>query len=90
VKVNVISKTKKAMDIEFEDEDDTLLNLIKTNLLKDKAVVKAYYRAENPFTQKIVLSFDVKGDEAEAVLKRTLASIKKEMVDFKKQIEKLK
>ena len=88
--MNVLSKTKKSMEIEFEGEDDTFLNVLKTHLLKEPAVDKAYYSSEDSFSAKPVLYVEVKSGDAEGVLKSALASIKKEIADFKGQIEKLK
>lgn len=53
--IKVLKKTDTEIEVEIKDEDHTLLNALKSSLLKDKAVKVATYDIEYPGISNPVL-----------------------------------
>jgi len=89
MRVNISIQEGDYMEMEFNGEGHTLLNLIQSNLLKEKKVEMAGYTVPHPLMDKSRLFMKLKrGKDHLNVLKRALNSSKGELNDFLDGFEK--
>lgn len=89
MRVNISVKEGDYMEMEFNGEGHTLLNLIQSNLLKDKQVEMAGYTVPHPLMDKSRLFIKLNSGEAHLkVLKKALNSSKGELNEFLDGFEK--
>ena len=82
MKLNVLSKSDRDLEVEVIGENETLLNPIKQALLADKDVDFAEYIIEHPTLATPKIFLRTKGKvKPEAVLKRTIKSLIAEFDD---------
>lgn len=55
MEIKVLNKTKTEVEVEIKGEDHTLMNALKSSLLKDKSVKVATYDIEYPAISNPVL-----------------------------------
>jgi DNA-directed RNA polymerase subunit L len=89
MRVNISVKEGDYMEMEFNGEGHTLLNLIQSNLLKDKQVEMAGYTVPHPLMDKSRLFIKLnRGKDHLKVLKKALNSSKGELNEFLDGFEK--
>jgi DNA-directed RNA polymerase subunit L len=89
MRVNISVKEGDYMEMEFNGEGHTLLNLIQSNLLKDKQVEMAGYTVPHPLMDKSRLFIKlIRGKDHLKVLKKALNSSKGELNEFLDGFEK--
>jgi len=71
-------KEKEEVRIFFEDEDYTLVNVLKAKLLEDKDVVIAGYQKDHPLQKGIRFIVKTKGKDAVKIIKSAVKELSKE------------
>lgn len=75
----VLKKTKESLDIEFVDERETVLNLLKTKLLEDAKVETATFITDHPTLSNPRLVIHVNKGKPETALKNAASAARKEL-----------
>ena len=73
--LKIISKTENEAIIEFIGEGHTILNLLRTELLKDNRVLMATYDTKFPVMDNPVFRLRTNGSDPIAILKEATARI---------------
>ena len=83
MELKAITLNDREMEIEVLGENETFLNPIKQQLLKDREVDIAEYVIEHPFLSIPKIYFRTKsGAKPTVVLKRTIKALLKDYKDF--------
>lgn len=80
--LKIISKTENEAIIEFIGEGHTILNLLRTELLKDKRVLMATYDTKFPVMDNPVFRLRTNGSDPIAILKEATARIIDQCEEF--------
>jgi len=73
--VKIVKKTDDELQIEFEGESHTLLNLLRTELLQDERVVVATYDSKFPIMDNPVFRLKTRDVDPIEVMKSAAARI---------------
>lgn len=76
MQMKLVHKTDKAVEIEFAEENETLLNLLKQRLLAHDDVVSATYVTGHPLLDKPRLYVEVKGGKPEQRVKEAAKELR--------------
>ena len=89
MKINITIQEGDYMEMEFNGEGHTLLNLLQSNLLKEKQVEMAGYTVPHPLMDKAMLFIKLKrGKTHLKTLKKATNVTKIELTKFLDQFEK--
>jgi len=89
MRINISIQEGNYLELEFNGEGHTLLNLIQSNLLKNKQVEMAGYNVPHPLMDKSILFIKLNRGKAHLkVLKKALNSSKGELNEFLDGFEK--
>lgn len=82
MELRTLTKEDKTLEVEVDGEDDTILNLVKEQLLADDNVKAATYTRRHPQLDVPRLRLTVaRGDPANALTK-AIKAVKKELDEF--------
>ncbi len=81
--------TKTRLVFKLKGETHSFCNVLKEELLNVKGVTIATYRIDHPLIGVPQFIIETKGVEPKKALKDALKSVKKQAVDFKKEVKKL-
>lgn len=87
MKAEVISSKKNELKLRFKDIDQGLINMIKDQLWKDKAVDAAGFRVTHPQVGHLEFTLKTKGKEAKKVWNSAIEVLSKQTEEFKKLIK---
>jgi len=92
IKINVLKRTEKEIEIEVEGEDHTLGNLVAKMALRHPNVSIAFYTIDHPLVGKLRIRIVSDGSkDVGEVFNEVLESIKKDVSELMKVVqEKLK
>lgn len=76
------TKTDKRVEIEFIGENDTLLNLLKQQLLADDGVETATYIMGHPYLDNPLFIVETKSGKADAALKNAAKELRQQFDEF--------
>jgi DNA-directed RNA polymerase subunit L len=88
MELNLISKDKKAVVIEFTDVKETLVHPLIDKLLSDKDVIFAAYKTGHPQLDRPKLTVRTQRVKPETAVKNAADSLSDEVVLLKKEFEK--
>lgn len=74
--MKLIAKTDTSAEVQFEDENETLLNLLKTRLLANENVAAATFIIGHPLLDKPRLVVTAKSGKPEAHLKQAAKELR--------------
>lgn len=74
--MKLVAKTDKTVEVEFENENETLLNLLKTKLLANENVAAATFIIGHPLLDKPRLVITAKSGKPEAHLKQAAKELR--------------
>ena len=80
----------KEIEIEVQEQDETILNPLKEKLLQNDDVVYVEYSREHPLLSNPKIYLKVKNGKARETMIKALDELRKEIKDFRSQIEKKK
>ena len=75
--INIVKQEKDFVEIEYDGDVHTVLNLLKRELLDNKDVVFAGYTRPHPLEAKGKLVVRTKGSEAMKAVKSAVSSVQK-------------
>jgi DNA-directed RNA polymerase subunit L len=82
VNVKIIKKTSDEVQIEFEGESHTLLNLLRTELLADERVTFASYDTKFPIMDNPIFRIKTNGEDPIVVMKEAACRIVNQCDEF--------
>lgn len=85
--IKILKKTEDEVQIEFEDEDHTLLNLLKTVLLEDDRVQITTYDAKFPTMTNPIFRLKTTGSDPVELLANAAAKTEELCKEFGVQFE---
>ena len=89
MKLKVVKKTEKQLELEVEGEDHSLCNAIRKSLLEDKHVTYASYRIEHPLISHPVIIVRTDGKESpEDALKEGVKRVGEMASEFRQVFSK--
>lgn len=88
MELNLVSKDKKLMVIEFLNVKETIVYPLVDRLLTDEDVLVASYRIGHPQLDKPKLTVKTKKSDPEAAIKKAADSLEEEFKLMKKEFEK--
>lgn len=88
MELKTIRKTKKELEIEVTDENETILNPITHILSENKDVEYASFMSEHPLSNKRQLFIRMKEGDPMQALKKAVKSLEDEIKKFGKSITK--
>ncbi len=88
MELKLVSEDKNVAKIVIEGPDDTVLNLLVSELLKTPDVAEANYHIGHPHLDKPVLTIKTKKSKPQAALKKAAESLADQYRDMKKLLEK--
>lgn len=80
------TKTDKRVEIEFIGENDTLLNLLKQQLLKDASVETATYIMGHPYLDNPTFVLEVASGKPEQLIKNAAKDLRAQFDEFETQL----
>jgi len=83
--LKIIKKTADEMSIEFSGEGNTILNLLRIELLADKRVTLATYDTKFPVMDNPIFRLKTTGVDPILVLREAAAKIAKQCDSFSKE-----
>ena len=83
--MKILIEEKNTLEMELEGVDQSLVQLISEKLNEDKDVEFASFKVEHPILGSPKLIVKTKKGDATKLVLGTLAELKKEVADFKKQ-----
>lgn len=86
--LKIISKTDNEAIIEFVGEGHTILNLLRTELLKDKRVLMATYDTKFPVMDNPVFRLNTDGSDPIIILKEATSRIIEQCEEFSSKYAK--
>lgn len=88
--IKIIKQAGNRLEIEIPGEDHTLGNLLRTTLLKNKAVIYAGYQIVHPLTGGIRMVIETaEGSTPKEALMAAISQIESETQDFKDEFKKV-
>lgn len=88
MELNLISKDKKSVVIEFTDVKETLVHPLVDRLLSDKDVLFAAYKTGHPQLDRPKLTVKTQRIYPETAVKKAADSLSEEVISLKKEFEK--
>jgi DNA-directed RNA polymerase subunit L len=88
MELNLISKEKKSVVIEFTDVKETLVHPLVDRLLADKDVLFAAYKTGHPQLDRPKLTVKTQRVNPETAVKKAADSLSDEVISLKKEFEK--
>jgi DNA-directed RNA polymerase subunit L len=88
MEINLISKEKKSVIIEFTDVKETLVHPLVDRLLSDNDVLFAAYKTGHPQLDRPKLTIKTQRVNPETALKKAADSLSDEVISLKKEFEK--
>jgi len=85
--IKIIGKGKNKLRIEFENEDHTLLNLLRRELWDQNADYAAYEK-KHPYLENPVLVLETKKKDPVNTLKAAAREITNQTKDFQKEFKR--
>lgn len=83
--LKIIKKTADEISIEFSGEGNTILNLLRTELLADERVALATYDTKFPVMDNPIFRLKTKGDDPVVVLREAAAKIASQCDSFSRE-----
>lgn len=83
-----MSEDKNTAKIQVTDADDTVLNLLVSELLKSSEVAEASYYIGHPYLDKPLLTVKTKKTKPQAAIKKAAEGLAEQYRDLKKLLEK--
>ncbi|MBD3263190.1 hypothetical protein GF374_02315 [Candidatus Woesearchaeota archaeon] len=83
MEVNVLEKEKNKLKIEFSENNQAILNLIKSELWKNSSTEAAGFRIEHPETSKPIFILRTKRKSAKSVWNDTIKDLTKQIKAIK-------
>jgi len=77
--LTIVNNEKNFLEVSFEGNAHTILNLIKSKLLDEKDVTFAGYNKPHPLLEKSSLIIRTKKEDPKKVLKKSIDEIIKEL-----------
>ncbi len=90
MKVTVITNEKNHLEFYIEGERHTLPNLLKEKISADTAVEFCAYRLDHPLDTKARFVIKTTAKNPKKVLEEAIKTLKEELGELKKEVEKLK
>lgn len=91
VDVSIVSKNKSSLELEISDQDQSLVAIVHHELIGNKNVRFAAFKAPHPLLKKILLKIDTKGTnpftELSSSCKTASTEIKKLSVEASKIVD---
>jgi len=81
VDISIVSKNKSSLELEIRDQDQALIAIVHHELIANKNVQFAAFKAPHPLLNKILLKIDTKGSDPFTVLS---SSCKAASIEIKK------
>jgi len=89
MKLKILKKEPRELQIEVEGEGHTFCNMIQEALLMDKAVEFAGYNLPHPLVSHPIIYVRTKGQTtATKAFERTLKELEKQIAEFKGELKK--
>lgn len=88
MELNLISKDKKSVVIEFTDVKETLVHPLVDRLLADKDVLFAAYKTGHPQLDRPKLTVKTQRVNPETAVKKAADSLSEDVIFLKKEFEK--
>lgn len=88
MELNLISKDKKSVVIEFTDVKETLVHPLVDRLLADKDVLFAAYKTGHPQLDRPKLTVKTQRVNPETAVKKAADSLSDDVISLKKEFEK--
>lgn len=85
--IKILKKTEDEVHVEFEGESHTLLNLLRTELLKDDRVLLATHNAKFPTMTEPVFRLKTKDADPVEVMREAASRVVDLCDEFKVQYE---
>lgn len=82
MELRLVSRTEKSIEIEFRNENETILNLLKQRLLRDEKVASATYIIGHRVLDKPRLFVEVKSGKPEQIVRNAAKEIRDEYDEF--------
>ena len=90
MKINVITNEKNTLEFVMEGERHTIPNILKEKIAADLGVEFCAYRLDHPLDTKARFIVKTTSKAPIKVVENAIKSIKEELTEFKKEVEKLK
>jgi len=90
MEIKILRDKAKEIEIEVQEQDETILNPLKEKLLQNDDVVYVEYSREHPLLSNPKIYLKVKNGKARETMIKALDELRKEIKDFHSQIEKKK
>jgi len=85
--IKILKKTEDEIQVEFENESHTLLNILRTELLEDDRVIVATYNAKFPTMTNPVFKLKTRDVDPVVLLKEAASKVVDLCDEFKTQFE---
>ncbi|VVB74511.1 DNA-directed RNA polymerase subunit L [Candidatus Tiddalikarchaeum anstoanum] len=79
MKVEVVKSDDEFLEVKFDEDAHTILNLIKRKLLDNKKVTFAGYNKPHPLINDSTLIIRTKGENPKTVLKEAVKELQEEL-----------
>lgn len=89
MEIEILTKEKNMIELEFEDVDHSVLQLLVEKLNTEKDVEFVSYKLEHPVLRKPKFVLKTKKKEAIKLFQSALADAKKDLETFKKKFEQI-
>lgn len=90
MKISVVTNEKNNLEFIMDGERHTIPILLKEKIANDSAVEFCAYRLDHPLDNKARFIVKTSGKTPAKVVESAIKSIKEELAEFKKEVEKLK
>ncbi len=90
MKLSVIQNEKNDLEVYIEGERHTLPNILREKISTDSAVEFCAYKLDHPLDKKARLIVKTSGKSPKKVVEEAIKTIKEELAEFKKEVDKLK
>ena len=88
MKINLISRDKDSMKLEFADADETVIIPLVTELLNDANIAEVRYKLGHPELEKPTLYIKMKEGKPNVAIKKAAKNISEIYKDIKMKFEK--
>ena len=88
MELKLLSEEKNTAKIEITDPNDTVLNLLVSELLKSSDVAEASYYIGHPHLDKPLLTVKTKRSKPQTAIKKAAEDLAKQYGDLRKLLEK--
>ena len=88
MEMKLLSEDKNAIKVEISGPDDTVLNLLVSELLKETDVAEASYNVGHPDIDKPFLYLKTKKTKPQTALRKAAEALAEQYQDVRKLLEK--